>query len=172
MKKIYLAGPDVFEKDALQVGESLKALCNEFGFVGLFPLDNVLTVEDPKELAKQIREANIELIHQADIIMANLNPFRGLEPDSGTVYEVGFAEALGKPVFGYASDLRSMKERIIESQKLDDTEQYCTDGMLIEDFALTHNLMFSHAVIATDARTCLEEITRHFGTDAVQKCKI
>ena len=172
MKKIYLAGPDVFEKDAIQVGKSLKVLCNEYGFEGLFPLDNVLTVQDPKELAKEIREANIDLIHQADIVMANLNPFRGLEPDSGTVYEVGFAEALGKPVFGYASDLRSMKERIIESQKLNDTEQYCIDGMIIEDFGLSHNLMFSHAVIETDARTCLEEIKLHFGNDTVQKCKI
>ena len=101
MKKIYLAGPDVFEKDALQIGESLKSLCSDHGFEGLFPLDNVLQEDEPKKLAEKIRRANIELIHQADIIMANLNPFRGIEPDSGTVYEVGFAEALGKPVFGY-----------------------------------------------------------------------
>lgn len=162
MQKIYLAGPDVFEKDAFKIGNSLKELCQEFGFEGLFPLDNILTSDDPKELAKQIREANIELIHQADIIMANLNPFRGLEPDSGTVYEVGFAEALGKPVFGYAKDLRTMKERIIESQKLKDTDIYCSEGMIIEDFGLSHNLMFSHTLVATDPKTCLNAIKRHF----------
>lgn len=160
MKKIYLAGPDVFEKDALQVGESLKALCREYGFEGLFPLDNILEADDPKTLAEKIRLANVALIRQADIVMANLNPFRGIEPDSGTVYEVGFAEALGKPVFGYAGDLRSMKERIIESQNLDDTDQYCSEGMLIEDFQLSHNLMFSHTLVATDARSCLDVILK------------
>ena len=162
MKKIYLAGPDVFEKDALQIGQSLKVLCNEHGFEGLFPLDNVLEAEDPRELARQIREANIELIHQADIVMANLNPFRGIEPDSGTVYEVGFAEALGKPVFGYASDLRTMKERIIESQELSHTDQYCLEGLLIEDFELSHNLMLTHTLVATDAESCLMIIKEQF----------
>lgn len=70
MKKIYLAGPDVFEKDALEVGKVLKALCNEFGFEGLFPLDNILEAEEPKELAREIRQANLALIrHQADIVI-------------------------------------------------------------------------------------------------------
>ena len=162
MKKIYLAGPDVFEKDALQIGESLKVLCSEHGFEGLFPLDNVLEAKDPKELAKQIRQANIELIRQADIVMANLNPFRGLEPDSGTVYEVGFAEALGKPVFGYANDLRTMKERIVDAHNLSQADQYCLEGLLIEDFELSHNLMLTHTLVASDPKECLLAIQRYF----------
>ncbi len=165
MKKIYLAGPDVFEKNALEVGASLKSLCRTYGFEGLFPLDNVLEAKDPKELAKDIRKANIAMIQQADVVMANLNPFRGLEPDSGTVYEVGFAEALGKPVFGYANDLRSMKDRIIEAQKLTTNDPYCVNGMLIEDFGLSHNLMFSHTLIATDAKACLKAIAKFFSGD-------
>ena len=162
MKKIYLAGPDVFEKDALEVGKVLKALCHEFGFEGLFPLDNILEAEEPTELAREIRQANLALIRKADIVMANLNPFRGFEPDSGTVYEIGFAEALGKPVFGYAQDLRTMKERLVESQELCDSDIYCKEGKLIEDFELSHNLMLSHTLIATDATACLMAIKQHF----------
>ena len=30
--------------------------------------------------------------------MANLNAFRGHEPDSGMIFEVGFEIALGKPL--------------------------------------------------------------------------
>ena len=37
--RIYLAGPGVFRPDALEQGERLKALCAEFGFIGLYPLD-------------------------------------------------------------------------------------------------------------------------------------
>jgi nucleoside 2-deoxyribosyltransferase len=162
MKKIYLAGPDVFEKDALEVGKTLKELCRDLGFEGLFPLDNVLEAKEPRALAKEIRHANLALIRQADIVMANLNPFRGFEPDSGTVYEVGFAEALGKPVFGYAEDLRTMKERLIESQRLCHTDEYCKEGKLIEDFQLSHNLMLSHTLIANDAKACLIAIKQHF----------
>ncbi|MDY0273631.1 MAG: nucleoside 2-deoxyribosyltransferase, partial [Advenella sp.] len=40
MKKIYLAGPDVFRHDAVDYGQQLKALCESFGFAGLYPLDN------------------------------------------------------------------------------------------------------------------------------------
>ena len=37
---IYLAGPDVFLPNAIEVGKKKKAICEEFGFEGLFPADN------------------------------------------------------------------------------------------------------------------------------------
>lgn len=164
MKKIYLAGPDVFEKDAIAQGEALKKLCKDFGFKGLFPLDNVIHEDEPEKMAEAIRMANIKLIHEADIVMANLSPFRGFEPDSGTVYEVGFAEALGKPVFGYTSDLSTLKDRLIDHQKLNQDETFCLDGKIIEDFGLSHNLMFSHTLVAVDARSCLSIIQERYQT--------
>ncbi|WP_457746254.1 nucleoside 2-deoxyribosyltransferase, partial [Sulfurimonas sp.] len=42
MKKIYIAGPDVFESDSIERGEKLVALCKEYGYIGLYPLDNVV----------------------------------------------------------------------------------------------------------------------------------
>lgn len=159
MKKIYLAGPDVFEPDALDIGESLKRLASQYGFIGLFPLDNnISTKGTPHEVAKAIRDANIKLIKSADIIMANLNPFRGIEPDSGTIFEVGFATALNKDVYCYAADRREMIERIREKQLLDDTATLCLDGKTIEDFQLSHNLMMIDQVVAVDARSCLAYI--------------
>jgi len=160
MKTIYLAGPDVFEPDAVEQGRRLKALCAEFGFEGLFPLDNDITPRATlQKTAEAIRAANINLIRHADIVMANLNPFRGFEPDSGTVYEVGFAEALGKPVFGYAADRRHMIERLVEHQQLDAEAARCKDGKCIESFALSHNLMFAHTLVADDPRGCLAHIS-------------
>jgi len=159
VKTIYLAGPDVFEPDAVAQGEKLKALCAEFGFEGLFPLDNAIdTFDDPHRTAEAIRKANLDLIRRADMVMANLNPFRGFEPDSGTVYEVGFAEALGKPVFAYASDRRHMIERLRAHQQLGNDAEHCRDGKCIESFALSHNLMFTHTLVADDPRCCLQYI--------------
>jgi len=149
MLKIYLAGPDVFETDAVQHGDDLKKLCRQYGFEGLFPLDNVIQDDGtPYEVAKIIREANIKLIESCDIVMANLNPFRGLEPDSGTVYEVGYATALSKSVYAYATDLRPMIERIREKEKLADNAQLCQEGKIMEDFGLSHNLMMLDIIVS------------------------
>jgi len=79
MLKIYPAGPDVFEKNAIEQGNTLKELCQQYGFKGLFPLDNEIVCDGtPYEVAKTIREANIALLKECDIIMANLNHFSRL----------------------------------------------------------------------------------------------
>lgn len=162
MLKIYLAGPDVFDTDAVEKGKVLKALCRQYGFEGHFPLDNAVDIDaSPYETAKAIREANIKLLESCDIVMANLNPFRGFEPDSGTVYEVGYAAALKKMVFGYASDNRTMIERLRELERLSPDARLCRDGKIIEDFGLSHNLMMLGVVVADDAEKCLAYIRAH-----------
>ena len=40
--KIYLAGPDVFLPDALEVGKRKLEVCARHGLSGLFPLDNTV----------------------------------------------------------------------------------------------------------------------------------
>jgi len=83
MIQIYLAGPDVFRPDALDWADRSRRLVESFGHRALIPLDNHETT------AEGIFEANIDLISQADVVVANINPFRGLEPDSGTAFEIG-----------------------------------------------------------------------------------
>lgn len=159
MLKIYLAGPDVFEVNAVQVGQELKALCKAYGFIGLFPLDNEISTEGTAyEMAKNIREANIKLIEESDIILANLAPFRGLEPDSGTVYEVGYGTALGKKVYAYASDRREMIDRICEAEQLPKDAKHCSKGKVMEDFGLSHNLMMLDIVIAGNVEDALKTL--------------
>lgn len=157
MKHIYLAGPDVFRSDAVTYGQYLKQQCNKYGFVGHFPLDNVIEASDPDKLAEEIRMANIRLIEKSDIIVANLSPFRGPEPDSGTVFEVGYALGLGKRVIGYSSDLSTLKERTQKMLSLGDVAQD-HDGLEIEDFGLTHNLMFAKYIIAADFEEALKNL--------------
>ena len=102
--RIYLAGPDVFFRDSAAIFQGLMACCERLGLVGLPPSDGGLSAGfqgDDATLAQRIYEGNIALIRQADGVIANLMNFRGLEPDAGTVFEVGFAVALGKPVVAY-----------------------------------------------------------------------
>lgn len=139
--KIYLAGPDVFRSDALAWAESARTLLADHGHQALIPLDN------DESTPEGIFKANIALITEADIVLANLNPFRGCEPDSGTSFEVGCAIALGKRVIGYLDDARAQVEKLAEhfggllARK--DGRVVDPDGMAIENFGLPVNLMLA-----------------------------
>lgn len=130
MKNIYLAGFDVFAPDAVQRGAKMKMQCAERGFIGLYPFDN------EADNAPDIFAGNCGLIDKADIVIANLNPFRGDEPDSGTCFEVGYAFAKGKTVYGYLADVRSMRE------KLGDAD---ANGFAVENWGGPLNLMLCRA---------------------------
>ncbi|MCD6581983.1 MAG: nucleoside 2-deoxyribosyltransferase, partial [Desulfuromusa sp.] len=156
--KIYLAGPDVFLENAISHGETLKQKCSARGFEGLFPLDNEAQGVTKEELAKNIREANIKLIKSCDIVIADLSPFRGPEPDSGTVWEVGFAQALGKKVVGYCSDGRDLKTKTQNILGLDDSSDRDAQNLEIEDFGLTHNLMYADIVQGRSFDECLKSM--------------
>lgn len=160
MKKIYLAGPDVFRKDALEYGLYLKELCFEYGFKGLFPLDNEFVSNNKSELAMKIKHANMDLIKEADIVLANLSPFRGVEPDSGTVWELGFAQGLGKKVISYSNDTREIIIRVNEKQGFVKDNEFDLDGLFIENFGLSNNLMLSDTIIANSFEDCLILLSR------------
>ncbi|QOP45502.1 nucleoside 2-deoxyribosyltransferase [Sulfurimonas paralvinellae] len=148
MKKIYIAGPDVFEPNSIEIGEKLVAMCRAYGFEGLYPLDNVVDFSQSKhKIAEDIFIANRAMIQDTDIVIANLNPFRGKEADSGTVWECGYAYGLGKEVYGYMADTKDYKELFTADEKQHiNGNDYDTEGRLIEDFAYPLNLMIACSV--------------------------
>ena len=154
MQTIYLAGPDVFYPDTQRRKEKLLSLCTKYGFKGLYPGDN----EIHPITADNIRDANLEMIKKADYVIANVNCFRGFEPDSGTVFEIGFAIALGKKVVAYAEDLRPLKVKLCEYQKLSPDSTQDKDGLHIEDFNLPNNLMFGSLVIAESPEQAIQNL--------------
>ena len=137
--KIYLAGPDVFRSDVVEWAESARELCRRYGFEPLLPVDHEETAAD------KIFQANIDLIRKAQVVAANLDPFRGPEPDSGTAFEIGCATALGKRVIAYLSDGRSQVEKLAEhygaALTREDGRIADPDGQTIENFGLPVNLM-------------------------------
>jgi len=146
MKKIYIAGPDVFELDSIEIGQRVVALCEKYGFVGLYPLDNVVDFSQPKQkIAQDIYMANVAMIDEADIVIANLNTFRGKEADSGTVWECGYAQAKGKEVYAYMDSQRNYIDIFEEKEKHNDFF-LDKDKKIIEDFDYPINLMIACSV--------------------------
>jgi len=148
MKKIYIAGPDVFEKDSIEIGKKLVNLCKKYGYDGLYPLDNVVDFSQKKQkIAQDIFIANRAMIQEADIVIANLNPFRGKEADSGTVWECGYAYGLGKEVYGYMQDTRVYHHNFNEDEKCYIDGCYIDIyDRIIEDFEHPINLMIACSV--------------------------
>ncbi len=135
--KIYLAGPDVFREKAVDYGRYLKQRCKEYGHEGLFPLDNDFS-KTVADTSKEIYQSNIELIKQADVVLANVTPFRGPSLDPGTAWEMGYGAALGKLVIGYNMPFSEYKTRVPD-------ELICKEFPIVEDFEQYDNLMIVYS---------------------------
>jgi nucleoside 2-deoxyribosyltransferase len=145
--KIYLAGPDVFLHDAIDIGRRKVELCARHGLTGRFPLDNAIdAVAGGASL--QIFHGNEAMMRDADAIIANLTPFRGPGADAGTVYELGYMAGRGKLCLGYSNDPSSYADRARNFTTIVSQDGRLIDahGLTVEDFGLADNLMMIHAL--------------------------
>jgi nucleoside 2-deoxyribosyltransferase len=166
--RAYLAGPDVFLPEPEQWAERKKRICARHGLVGVSPFDK--PADEPPDWPalpdwRRIALRNEMLIQSCGLMIANLTPFRGPSADVGTVYEVGFMRALGRPVFGYATVAEAFTRRSLDfaAARGGVTEasdrSFCdADGMLIEQFGLFDNLMIEGAIIGSGGALVTEEV--------------
>ena len=163
MTKIYLAGPDVFLPDAVEIGRRKVAICARHGATGLYPLDNAI-VREVAGASMQIFRANEAMMDEADAIIANLTPFRGPSADAGTVYELGYMAARKKLCLGYSNDPAVYADRVRRYTAVTtrDGQLIDADGLAVEDFGLSDNLMMIHAL---DLYGCPLVTPRHMPDD-------
>jgi nucleoside 2-deoxyribosyltransferase len=145
--KIYLAGPDVFLPDAVEIGRRKAEICAAYGVTGLYPLDNTvdLTADDA---SRQIFGSNKAMMDEASAIIANLTPFRGPGADAGTVYELGYMAGRGKLCLAYCNDPSVYVDRVARFTEVAANDGRLADnhGLMVEDFGLVDNLMMIHGL--------------------------
>ncbi len=145
---IYLAGPDVFLPDAVEIGRRKAELCARYGLSGLYPLDNAVD-RSARDASLVIFKGNEAMMEASDAIIANLTPFRGPSADAGTVYELGYMAGRGKLCLGYSNDPASYATRVshlYEVTTLSDGSLADGHGLTVEEFGLPDNLMMMHAL--------------------------
>ena len=168
MLRAYLAGPDIFLPDADQWVERKKIVCARHGLTGVAPLDHP-TDEPPAWTAfpdwRRIAARNEAFIRSCDLMIANLTPFRGPSADVGTVYEVGFMRALGRPVCGYATTATPFTQRTLDHAAAHGGATTGADGlsrdaagMVIEQFGLFDNLMIEAGILGSGGVLVVEAI--------------
>jgi nucleoside 2-deoxyribosyltransferase len=136
--KVYFAGPDVFLPNYDAFVQKMKARAIALGLQPIFPGDTVL------DGAAEIVSFNLASIRGTDLVIANLNPFRGLEPDSGTVFECGYAVSQGKKVLAHVTDHRDLLTKLRAwPQGPGPDSTVCSDGSQVENFGHPLNIMLS-----------------------------
>ncbi len=142
----------MFLPQPLARAAALKRICARHGLTGISPLDAL--PDEPADWAALSEAQRIALrneahIRRSDALIANLTPFRGPSADVGTVFEVGFMRALGRPVFGWSNDGRDFAARTRSAVGVADTAGCDPDGLTIEEFGLIDNLMIDCAIGAS-----------------------
>lgn len=74
------------------------------------------------EMNRVIAENNLAMIDRADILVAVLD---GVDVDSGTASEIGYAYAKGKSIYGYRGDFRLASDNVGCSVNLQ-VEHFCS----------------------------------------------
>lgn len=140
----YTAGPWIFSPKCAEIGTGLVDLCRKHGLVAVLPYDGEKENDDA---AGTIYRHNLDRIERSDCVVADLSPFRGPHMDVGTAFEIGYAAALKKPVFGYSCSPRPLIERIWCEET--PTGWRDAHGKLVENFDMLENLMIGRALAAS-----------------------
>lgn len=178
MPKAYLAGTEIFYPDSEETQKKYHALCEKYGIIGFYPAD-AAPDDEFKEYEKKddsLHEMEVQMfthdlnhIKRTDIIIANLNDYRGNEPDSGTAVECGLAFGYGHRCFAFIDDARPMPQRFkgIKKTRADGTVTD-KDGANLEDFDSPLNLMFCEfTIFEGDFETALKGIREIFNAELV-----
>ncbi len=110
-KRIYLAGP-LFSHAELEYNCKLRDLLLKKGFSVFLPQEDAEDTTDERERQNQecIFKKCVGGMDGSDLVVAVLD---GVDVDSGTAWEIGYAYAKEKPVIGLRTDFRSLSDGIV-----------------------------------------------------------
>lgn len=146
MPLAYLAGPDVFLPDAPAQAARKSAICAAHGITALPPLNEdvaSLAAMDQETAWRTIFAKDVAMMERADLVIANLTPFRGASADAGTLVELGWFLGRGRPIFAYSNSETPFAAR---SAALLARVPDPMPGLTVGGFGLPDNLMIPGAV--------------------------
>jgi len=104
MKKVYLAAA-LFSEAEREFNKKLRDMMVGAGMEVFLPQEDSNDHDKGHSPTEHTFEQNVEGIERADIVVAVLD---GVDVDSGTAWEIGYAMARGKPVVGIRTDFRTL----------------------------------------------------------------
>jgi nucleoside 2-deoxyribosyltransferase len=137
---------DRYDSDVEPKYQAMKEICNNYGLEAVTPLDQAPGVEkiitdNPYTWATNVLDNYQQHVRNCDIIIADLNDFRGYELSNDVGFECGMGFQLGKKLYGYMDNTDHMIYRIPHLGK--DKEFRDQTGSNVENFNYPANLMFA-----------------------------
>jgi nucleoside 2-deoxyribosyltransferase len=151
-RSVYIAGPDVFLSNSVEIYKAKSELCIAAGFKPNVPGDGTKAPPPgttPVAMSRMFFEDDVAMASGSDFGIFHLTPFRGTSADAGTCVELGLMYALGKPLFGYTNIAGDYIARVTPRQAADSPlgpGQSDENGCHIEDFGNADNLMIDSAL--------------------------
>ena len=161
MKKecIYIAGPECFYENGTLLLDAMRRLSESQGFDVSLPNDTPLKLDhaDLRKNADTIFENCCQSMLRSTAIIADLEFYRGPEPDGGTIYELGMAYARGIRCYGYARDRRTVAWTY-QGSELREGRAYDRKGRPLpyQDLPFSPNVVGSTKILQGDYRDCLQ----------------
>ena len=111
---IYIAGPACFYYGGYALWHALRGKAEFLGFKVTMPTTNALnlTHEDLRLNAHEIFNNCARAMNDATAVIADLESFRGHEPDGGSLFELGMGYARGLRLYGYTRDRRPLIHKL------------------------------------------------------------
>lgn len=109
-ESIYIAGPECFYTNGYDLWDAMGKKAQYYGFGVVMPTKNELRLgnNDLRKNADEIFRNCAKVMNEATAIIADLEQFRGSEPDGGSLFEIGMAYARGLRCYGFTRDKRDM----------------------------------------------------------------
>lgn len=105
MRNVYLAAP-LFSDAECDFNSMLRDKLEKIGMSVFLPQEHSNDSDYVRDARQEsIFSKNVAAIDKADILVAVLD---GVDVDSGTAWEIGYAHALDKPVYGLRTDFRTL----------------------------------------------------------------
>ena len=151
--KVYLAGPEVFLRNAREQLDRKIELTKAAGLIPVSPGDFVIPPQPSKrQFGHAVSEIDEKMMDTADAIIANLTPYHGVSADVGTCYELGYMCAQGKLAYAYTNVAADMKTRTVahyDGEVFTDANGRLRGrrtGLSVEDVDMIDNLMMQGGI--------------------------
>lgn len=171
---IYIAGPECFYRNGFARLDTMRRLAEDYGFAVTLPNDRPLDLnhEDLRKNADAIFANCRESMNRSAAIIADLELFRGTEPDGGTVYEIGMAYALGLKCYAYTRDKRNMAYKY-QNAVLRDGVVHDREGRVLpyQDLPFGPMIIGSCKVLEGTYEDCLKLLTLDLEEERKAKAK-
>lgn len=158
---LYIAGPECFYTYGYDMLAAMRKKAEALGFNVTLPNDHPLDMENPdlQKRADSIFEDLKRDMNETTIIVSDLEAFRGAEPDSGTIYEIGMAYAKGALSYGYTRDKRSIAVKN-QNSRLKNADIVDENGKKLPyaDLPFSPNIIGSTKIVEGDFDDCLKVI--------------